>query len=132
MALIQCYECGNQISDSAASCPKCGAPNTASAQTIASDPGTSLLCPFCKNPLHESAITCGSCGAEYGYYDGRRIYNSKWTVIIFGLIMPLVLTVLAFNFNEFLGAVVGFILLFVFLKALWQLIKGPQWWKQRL
>ena len=26
MALINCAECGNQVSDSAASCPKCGAP----------------------------------------------------------------------------------------------------------
>lgn len=26
MALIKCAECGNEVSDSAASCPKCGAP----------------------------------------------------------------------------------------------------------
>ena len=26
MALIQCGECGNQVSTSAAACPKCGAP----------------------------------------------------------------------------------------------------------
>jgi len=26
MALIYCSECGNQVSDKAASCPKCGAP----------------------------------------------------------------------------------------------------------
>ena len=26
MALIACYECNNQVSDTAASCPKCGAP----------------------------------------------------------------------------------------------------------
>jgi len=26
MALIECYECGRQISDSATSCPGCGAP----------------------------------------------------------------------------------------------------------
>ena len=26
MALIQCDECGNQVSDRAKSCPKCGAP----------------------------------------------------------------------------------------------------------
>lgn len=26
MALIKCKECGDQVSDKAASCPKCGAP----------------------------------------------------------------------------------------------------------
>ncbi len=26
MALIECYECGKQISDKAPSCPSCGAP----------------------------------------------------------------------------------------------------------
>ena len=26
MALISCHECGNQVSDSARACPKCGAP----------------------------------------------------------------------------------------------------------
>ncbi|RVS47000.1 zinc-ribbon domain-containing protein [Citrobacter freundii] len=26
MALIKCKECGEQVSDKAASCPKCGAP----------------------------------------------------------------------------------------------------------
>ncbi len=26
MALIECGECGNQVSDKAAACPKCGAP----------------------------------------------------------------------------------------------------------
>jgi len=26
MALIECNECGNQVSDKATSCPKCGAP----------------------------------------------------------------------------------------------------------
>ena len=28
MALTRCKECGNEISDSAAYCPRCGAPNT--------------------------------------------------------------------------------------------------------
>jgi len=26
MALINCHECGNQVSDNAVACPKCGAP----------------------------------------------------------------------------------------------------------
>jgi hypothetical protein len=38
MALIECYECGKQISDAAPTCPSCGAPNKEnndSSQTVA-------------------------------------------------------------------------------------------------
>ncbi len=31
MALIKCLECGNDVSDKASACPKCGAPATAQA-----------------------------------------------------------------------------------------------------
>lgn len=33
MALLECYECGNQVSDSADACPKCGAPSRAVAES---------------------------------------------------------------------------------------------------
>jgi uncharacterized membrane protein YvbJ len=35
MALIDCGECGNQVSSMAATCPKCGNPIAARAETIA-------------------------------------------------------------------------------------------------
>lgn len=34
MALIKCGECGNQVSDKASSCPKCGAPISENIQVV--------------------------------------------------------------------------------------------------
>ena len=42
MALVGCAECGNQVSDKATSCPKCGAPLAAQLHA-ASDPQNALL-----------------------------------------------------------------------------------------
>lgn len=36
MALVACGECGKQVSDTAASCPNCGAPIAGAAEAIAS------------------------------------------------------------------------------------------------
>ena len=35
MALIKCSECGHEVSDKAASCPKCGAPIAGASETLA-------------------------------------------------------------------------------------------------
>ena len=51
MALIKCKECGNEISDSAAFCPKCGAPNT---------PDT--YCSKCGTKLSRDLNFCTNCG----------------------------------------------------------------------
>ena len=131
MALVKCYECQNQISDAALACPNCGAPVKAQTATQTAPLESDLKCPFCMNPVHENAITCGNCGAEYGFHDGRRVYSSKWTVLIFGVLLPFVLTILAFNWNEGIGLIVGLIMLFIILKALWQLIRGRRWYKYR-
>ena len=47
MALIQCKDCNNEISDSAASCPKCGAPVP---RTIGAN---EQQCPHCMTVLNE-------------------------------------------------------------------------------
>jgi hypothetical protein len=73
MALISCVECGNSISDKAASCPQCGAPNvpaappsSAALAETATTNGTT--CPFSGHPIPEGASVC-LCGAYYGYED---------------------------------------------------------------
>lgn len=133
MALIKCYECGNEISDAAASCPKCGAPVATNPETVAQPTVESvgLQCPFCMNAVHEDALTCGNCGAEYGYYDGRRVYSGKWTVIGFGIILPIFITILVLSWNEFAGAIVGIIMLIVVIRSAYQVIRGKRWWKHR-
>ena len=51
MALTKCKECGNEISDAAAFCPKCGAPNT-----------PDLYCSKCGTKLSRDLKFCTNCG----------------------------------------------------------------------
>lgn len=55
MALIKCEECGNQISDKAQACPKCGAPNTSQQKTRTN-------CQNCGNEIGSKALSCPKCG----------------------------------------------------------------------
>lgn len=62
MSLINCSECGNQVSSLAANCPKCGNPIAARAETIAA--GTQVTTTqqtakkFKQNMLIGGAICC--------------------------------------------------------------------------
>ena len=53
MALINCPECGKEISDQAASCPSCGAPL-----------GNKKFCKFCGEQIDEDCIVCTKCGKQ--------------------------------------------------------------------
>lgn len=54
MALINCYECGKQISDSAKACPNCGAPVKA--------PEKKKFCKYCGTQIKDGAAFCPACG----------------------------------------------------------------------
>lgn len=56
MALIKCSECGNEVSDKASSCPKCGNP-------IANEK-KSRICPYCKGAISNTATKCVHCYSE--------------------------------------------------------------------
>lgn len=51
MALINCKECGKQVSDLATSCPHCGAPVE-----------TKVYCKECGEQIAESVSVCPNCG----------------------------------------------------------------------
>ena len=53
MALINCKECGQQISDSASVCPHCGAP-------VIRD----VFCPSCGTKVPENVKFCPNCGGK--------------------------------------------------------------------
>jgi hypothetical protein len=71
MALIQCPDCGKQISDAAPTCVNCGRPNGTTPPTAnridASRSGSKVACPFCHNPLPDKNAQVCLCGAYYGY-----------------------------------------------------------------
>lgn len=53
MALINCNECGKEISDKATSCPHCGAPV-----------GRFKYCKHCASKIDVDCIICPSCGKQ--------------------------------------------------------------------
>ena len=63
MALIDCSECGTQISDKAAACVKCGAPVVAAKVEVA--PPSTGICPNCKTVNSVEAEKCAECGAMF-------------------------------------------------------------------
>lgn len=53
MALIKCSECGNDISDQAKFCPKCGKVNE------------EKICPECGNKESRNNTFCTNCGYQF-------------------------------------------------------------------
>ncbi len=106
MALIQCKDCNNEISDSAASCPKCGAPVP---RTIGAN---EQQCPHCMTVLNENATKCSSCGAVKGYMHHPSFgLLGKTGTIVLGIILP--------------GITI--ILIPISIYSAYQLFTGPRW-----
>ena len=59
MALIQCPECGKEISDKALTCPSCGCPIKAEEPKAVSE---GWDCPNCG--AHNTGNFCGKCGTK--------------------------------------------------------------------
>ena len=123
MALIECAECKHQVSDKAASCPKCGAPVTVSIEAT-----EGRICGHCRTLNDKDAIACKSCGARYGY----RTPGAKHTtaLILWGGMFFLGLLMM----NGDIGWKVagGICLLFsslALLKVLGELAGGKKWWR---
>ena len=65
MALINCPECGKEISDKAASCPNCGA-------TV-----KKKFCQHCGEAIDNDCVVCPKCGKQVG-----EIVNNDKNIII--------------------------------------------------
>ncbi len=116
MALINCKDCGNEISDSAGACPKCGAPVP---RTIGEG---ETQCPHCMNIVDENATTCPGCRAIKGYmYDRRYGVGGKFAVITWAIIVPLALTI------PF--PIIGILTVPFALFAVYRLVTGPRWYQ---
>lgn len=122
MALINCKDCNSEISDSAESCPKCGAPVP---KTIGPN---EEQCPHCMATVHQDAIKCPGCRAVKGYlYDSKygvagKTLATGWSIFIFVLGLILMLT-----FNTF-WMLVSLLLLPSGLYGLYRVfITGPRW-----
>lgn len=52
MAMINCPECGKEVSDKAKTCPSCGAPLT------------KKFCPHCGEKIDVECVVCPKCGKQ--------------------------------------------------------------------
>ncbi len=123
MSLIKCKDCNNEISDSAESCPKCGAPVP---KVIGEN---EEQCPHCMTVVHESATTCPNCRAKKGYMDGGSSYGVMGKVgVIVWVVIFLVLTVGCIAEDAGFPALFFASLAFYFS---YRVITGPRWYASK-
>lgn len=115
MALIDCKDCGNQISDSAAACPKCGSPIP---RTIGPD---EEQCPHCMTVVSSGAWVCSGCRAKRGYTHNGNVVYGRGATIGAGVVLPVVGTLI------FPPA--GLVLVPLMIFCIYRLIKGPVWYQ---
>lgn len=94
MALIFCRQCGNQVSDQAAACPKCGAVISSPQQVLGNTNNKASLNGY------QYFIKCWQ---QYADFDGRARRKEYWYFILFHLIFYYAATFIG-------GAIIGFIL----------------------
>ncbi|ANO50434.1 zinc ribbon domain-containing protein [Woeseia oceani] len=124
MALVKCKDCDNQVSDSAASCPKCGAPMP---RVIRDD---QEQCPFCREVMNLGATHCPNCHAQKGYIHNRgRIYGRMET-IWYGITMPIILAVVASMMGPVVGAIVWLLCAIPIVVSVYRLLTGAVWFQK--
>lgn len=72
MALIECPECGNQVSDKASACPHCGCP-------ISISNSSQIECPNCGMAIDSSCEECPICG--YLLKQTVGVYQHSTTIV---------------------------------------------------
>lgn len=123
MALINCKDCDNQISDSAESCPKCGAPVPKVVREGQDQ------CPFCMTIVDENAVMCPGCRAMKGYTHARGNVYGRGKTIWYGILLPIILSFVAGMAGPAVGGFVFLIMLIPIIGSIWRLIRGPLWFQ---
>lgn len=123
MALITCSDCGNEVSDAAASCPKCGAPVP---KTVGPD---QEQCPFCETVVSQTARVCPGCGAQKGYTQAQGNVYGKGQTIAMGIVVPGIIALIALMFGTTFGYIVFFILAIPVVLSTRRLMKGEIWFR---
>lgn len=96
MALIECKECGKQISDKATTCPHCG-------KIVVENPNLQL-CKECMAEIPTDATTCPSCGCPVNEKNSILSSNTQnkkenilkkrwgWCVLILAIIFIIIIS----------------------------------------
>ena len=123
MALIKCKDCDNEVSDSAESCPKCGAPIV---KAVGED---QEQCPFCMSILSADAAVCTGCNAMKGYTHAQGNVYGKGKTIAMGIALPGIIAFIAFGFSSTFSTFVGLFLLIPVILSARRLMKGEIWFR---
>lgn len=101
MALIQCSECGREVSDKAAACPGCGAPIAAPAASPAPAAPAVQQVQIVRQPKSRGVyiilgLLLGLLGIHnfYAGYNGSAVAQLLITLLTGWLIFPLILVAL--------------------------------------
>lgn len=93
MALIKCPECGNEVSDKATACPKCGIEMTVE---------TEVVCPECGNIIEQGE--CSNCGYNPENVEKKKKAKKKKVLLIVtgivGVALLIVAALLIINANR--------------------------------
>lgn len=73
MALIQCPECGREVSDMAQNCPHCGAPIKMQDKKF---------CQHCGAPIDKECVVCPKCGKQVAELKNGFSGNNDRNIII--------------------------------------------------
>ena len=121
MPLINCKDCNKEISDSAEACPNCGAPVV----KVAGE--NEQQCPHCEAILAADATTC-KCGAQKGYVQAKDEVYGKTGTIVMGIIVPGLVAPFLINSGG-IFALLGAIFIIPIIGSLWNLMRGPRWYR---
>lgn len=121
MALINCSDCGTEVSDSAATCAECGAPIP---QVLGPD---EAQCPWCMAVVHKDATLCPGCQAMKGYGRNNHGVIGKGSMIAFGIVLTGVIAIAAFPYFWPISAVFAVLALLCTCRV----AKGPLWYQRK-
>lgn len=92
MALIKCVECGNDVSDKAAYCPKCGKevkPISDNKSEVANN-----VCKECGQEIDVATGVCLNCGYDSAKVEQKKKESKRKIGIVIGSIITVALVVL--------------------------------------
>ncbi len=76
MALIQCPECGKEVSDRAPKCPGCGFPIKSDLKKV-----VPMECPECGTKVEPALSTCPNCGYLMKKNSAKEILNKTGSIL---------------------------------------------------
>ena len=96
MALIKCTECGNDVSDKAAYCPKCG--KEVNLIIDSKTEVTNKVCKECGQEIDLTTGVCLNCGYDSSKVEQKKKESKKKIGIVIGSIIAVAVLVLGICF----------------------------------